>query len=64
MRAFSFGGGVQSVAVLVLGAQGKVQYDYYLFSNVGEDSEDPRTLEYFRNIALPFVCRSTSFEFD
>jgi hypothetical protein len=55
MRIFSYGGGVQSTAVLVLASQGKVQYDHFLFSNVGEDSEHPDTLEYFREIALPFA---------
>lgn len=55
MRAFSYGGGVQSTAVLVLASQGKVQYDHFLFSNVGEDSEHPDTLVYFNDIALPFA---------
>jgi len=55
VRIFSYGGGVQSTAVLVLASQGKVQYDHFLFANVGEDSEHPDTLEYFRDIALPFA---------
>lgn len=55
MRIFSFGGGVQSTAVLVLTAQGKIQYDKFLFCNVGEDSENPDTLRYFTEIALPFA---------
>lgn len=55
LRVFSWGGGVQSMAVLVLAAQGKVQYDQFLFSNVGEDSENPLTLQYFREVALPFA---------
>lgn len=55
MKTFSFGGGVQSVAVLVLQAQGRVNYDYFLFSNVGEDSENPAALKYFREYALPFA---------
>lgn len=55
MRVFSFGGGVQSTAVLVLAAQRKVQYDAFLFCNVGEDSESPATLRYFREYALPFA---------
>lgn len=55
MRIFSFGAGVQSTAVLVLASQGKVQYDHFLFSNVGEDSEHPDTLVYFEDIALPFA---------
>ncbi len=55
MRTFSYGGGVQSTAVLVLASQGKVQYDHFLFANVGEDSEHPDTLEYFKDVALPFA---------
>jgi hypothetical protein len=55
VRIFSYGGGVQSTAVLVLASQGKVQYDHFLFANVGEDSEHPDTLEYFKNVAMPFA---------
>jgi hypothetical protein len=55
LRFFSYGGGVQSTAVLVLAAQGKVQYDQFLFSNVGDDSEFPGTLTYFREIAMPYA---------
>ncbi len=55
MRAFSYGGGVQSTAVLVLVAQGRLDYDYFLFANVGEDSEHPDTLKYFRGVAVPYA---------
>ncbi|MGW4752201.1 phosphoadenosine phosphosulfate reductase [Streptomyces chartreusis] len=54
-RVFSFGGGVQSVACLVLAAQGRIDFDTFLFANVGEDSEDPRTLDYFREYAKPYA---------
>lgn len=54
MRVFSFGGGVQSTAVLVLAAQGKVQYDAFVFANVGVDSENPGTIAYLRDVARPF----------
>lgn len=54
-RYFSFGGGVQSMAVMVLAAQGKVRYDQFLFANVGEDSENPATLVYLENYAKPFA---------
>lgn len=57
MRVFSFGGGVQSTAVLVLAAQGKVQYDAFLFANVGEDSENPDTLAYVAQHARPYAER-------
>src|SRR3982751_3861363 len=55
MRTFSFGGGVQSMAVLVLTAQEKLSYDHFLFANVGHSSENPRTLEYMEEHALPFA---------
>lgn len=57
LRVFSHGGGAQSIAVLVLAAQGKVQYDAFLFANVGEDSENPDTLRYHHDIAMPFAER-------
>lgn len=57
MRVFSFGGGVQSVAVLVLAAQGKVQYDHFLFANVGHDSENPDTLRYVEQVANPYAAQ-------
>lgn len=55
MRTFSFGGGVQSTAVLCLAASGRVQYDYFVFSNVGNDSENPATLEYIKRYSQPFA---------
>ncbi len=55
LTVFSFGGGVQSMAALVLAAQGKLSIKTFLFSNVGEDSEHPATLRYFREVAQPFA---------
>ena len=55
MRIFSYGGGVQSVAVLVLSAQGKLPYTHFIFANVGEDTENPETIEYTKNFAIPFA---------
>ena len=54
-RYFSFGGGVQSMAALVLAVQGRVQYDEFLFSNVGHDSENPATIAYVENVAKPYA---------
>lgn len=56
-RIFSFGGGVQSTAVLVLQAQEKLAepYNAFVFSNVGADSENPATLEYIEKHAKPFA---------
>jgi len=58
-RIFSYGGGVQSNAVLALQAQGKLRnpYDVFVFANVGEDSENPATLEYIEEYAKPFAAR-------
>ncbi|MFF7019368.1 MULTISPECIES: phosphoadenosine phosphosulfate reductase [Streptomyces] len=56
LRVFSFGGGVQSVACLVLATQGRIDFDRFLFANVGEDSEDPATITYFRQHAAPFAA--------
>jgi hypothetical protein len=55
LKAFSYGGGVQSTAALVLAAQGKIDYCTFLFCNVGDDSENPETLAYIRDVALPFA---------
>ena len=42
MRVISYGGGVQSTALVVLAAQGKIGHvDAALFANVGDDSEHP-----------------------
>lgn len=56
LRVFSYGGGVQSTAALVLAAQGEIDFRTFLFCNVGEDSEDPLTLQYFREYAQPFAA--------
>lgn len=55
IRVFSYGGGVQSTAALVLAAQGKIDFPTFLFANVGDDSEHPTTLRYVREIAMPFA---------
>ncbi len=57
LTSFSFGGGVQSVAALVLQAQGKLgqDFDHWLFANVGDDSEHPGTIRYFHEHAMPYA---------
>lgn len=57
VRAFSFGGGQQSMAVLILAAQGKVDFPLFLFANVGDDSEHPDTLTYYRKYAQPYAAK-------
>jgi hypothetical protein len=56
IRALSYGGGVQSTACLVLQAQGKLDYPLFLFANVGEDSENPATIAYFNEVAVPYAA--------
>jgi hypothetical protein len=58
LTTISYGGGVQSTAMLVLAAQGKLGYtvDAALFANVGDDSEHPDTLNYVRKIATPWAA--------
>jgi hypothetical protein len=52
---FSCGGGVQSTACLVLAAQGKIPYRTFIFANVGDNAEDPRTLLYVKNVLKPYA---------
>lgn len=55
LRVFSFGGGVQSTAALVLPAQARIDYQTFLFCNVGHDSENPATISYVHDIAMPYA---------
>ena len=55
-RAFSFGGGRQSTAALVLAASGRLDVDLFVFANVGDDSENPDTLEYVERYAKPYAA--------
>lgn len=55
IRIFSFGGGVQSVACLVLAAQGRIEYRTFVFANVGDDTENPATVAYIRDVAMPYA---------
>jgi len=57
LRTFSFGGGVQSTAVLALQAEKKLPelYDAFIFANVGDDSEHPETIRYFHEVHKPFA---------
>jgi hypothetical protein len=52
----SYGGGVQSTAILVLAAQGYLPYKTFLFANVGDDSEHPATLDYVRDVAFDYAA--------
>jgi hypothetical protein len=57
MRVISYGGGVQSTALVVLATQGKIGHvDAALFANVGDDSEHPNTVRYVREVAIPWAA--------
>lgn len=55
LTIFSFGGGVQSTAALVMAAQGDLTCDAFLFANVGTDSENSATLRYVQQYAAPYA---------
>ena len=55
LRAVSYGGGVQSTALLVLAAQKRIDFNLFLFANVGDDSEHPDTIRYVENVAKPYA---------
>lgn len=55
MKAISFGGGAQSMGLMVLAARRQIPHRTFLFANVGEDSEDPRTLDYVERVAAPYA---------
>lgn len=56
VRAVSYGGGVQSTALLVLAAEGRIDFDLFIFANTGDDSEHPDTLAYMEQIARPYAA--------
>lgn len=56
LRVFSYGGGVQSTAALVLAARGEIDFPVFLFSNVGDDSEHPKTIAYVHDVAMPYAA--------
>ncbi len=52
----SYGGGVQSTALLVLAAQGEIPFRRAYFCNVGSDTEYPGTLRYVEEYAKPYAA--------
>jgi hypothetical protein len=39
----------------VLSATGRIDFPVHLFANVGDDSENPDTLDYVRNVSMPYA---------
>lgn len=56
MKVVSFGGGTQSMSLMVLAAEGRLEVDAFLFANVGADSENPDTLRYVEEHARPYAA--------
>lgn len=56
IRVVSYGGGVQSTALLVLAARREIDFRTFLMANVGDDSEHPATLAYVRDVAAPYAA--------
>lgn len=62
IRTISYGGGVQSTALIVLAAQGKIQpimggeLTAALFANTGDDSEHPATLRFVRELMVQWAA--------
>jgi 3'-phosphoadenosine 5'-phosphosulfate sulfotransferase (PAPS reductase)/FAD synthetase len=57
VRSVSYGGGVQSTALLVLAAEGRIDFRVFLMANVGDDSEHPDTIRYVRKVAKPYAFK-------
>lgn len=55
MRVISYGGGVQSTALVVLAATGNLDVTDALFCNVGDDSEAPATIRYVHDVVMPWA---------
>lgn len=55
LNLFSFGGGRQSTAALVLAAQGRIHFPTFVFAHVGVDSEHPDTLDYIERYSKPYA---------
>lgn len=56
LRSISYGGGVQSTALLVLAATGRINFPVFLMANVGNDSENNATLRYVDEYAKPYAA--------
>ncbi|MFJ2182955.1 phosphoadenosine phosphosulfate reductase [Streptomyces anulatus] len=56
LRSVNFGCGQQSMAMMVLAARGEIDFNTFLFANVGDGSEYPGTLRYFDEHATPYAA--------
>ncbi len=60
MKILSFGGGVNSTAILCLKLQGKYDFDAMIFANTG--GELPETYDYLEKVVKP-LCREYNIPF-
>ncbi|GEL19309.1 phosphoadenosine phosphosulfate reductase [Pseudonocardia asaccharolytica] len=58
LTTISYGGGVQSTAMIVLAVEGRLglDVDAALYANVGDDSEHPDTTRYVREVMQPWAA--------
>jgi len=57
-RFISYGGGVQSTALIVLAVTGQIpKVDAALFCNTGDDSEHPDTLRFVREVMTSYAAK-------
>lgn len=54
MNVISYGGGVQSTALLILASQHEIDASHALFANVGDKAENPATITYLHQHAIPY----------
>ncbi len=59
MKVLSLGAGVNSTALLVLKAQGKVDFDIAIFADTG--GEQPETYQYLKEVIIPF-CKKHNID--
>ena len=56
LRTISYGGGIQSTALVLLAINKVIDFDVALFANVGDDSEHPGTLRWVRDVMQPYAA--------
>lgn len=56
-RVISYGGGTQSTALMIMAAERIIDFPILLYANVGEKAENPETLAYFHDVAVPY-CKA------
>lgn len=62
LRAISYGGGRQSTALVVLAAQGVIDFPLAIFSNVGDRAENPETIRYVGQHVVPWLRDQANVE--